>query len=233
VTVTASATDVVRLTAADLQDALALQRLIVAEVPAGHLFAKSDDDLRAYLDGERGLAFGIRGALPGRRDALVALSLLRLVLAEQPADGPKFPRVPEDEWARRACFLENTIVHPDRRKRGLHPVLLDARLAAASERGCRWFCSGVHFDNQRSWSNLLVAGLAIVGIRVDIGYPAMGLLRAADPEALATDPHDERLVAADDLAAHQAALAEDRIGVRRLADGRVVYRRLAAPGRVA
>lgn len=225
--VTASAPNVVRLTLDDLPDALALQRLVVDGVPEHHLIPKSDADLRAYLDGDRGLAFGVRGALDGRPDALLALSLLRLLTAEKPLPGPRFPRLPVDEPA---CFLENTIVHPEARSRGLHRRLLDARFAAAAERGCRWFAGGAHLANRRSWSNLLAAGLAIVGIRVDIGYPAIGLLRAVDPRALATDAADEIAVAADDASAHDAALREDRLGVALRADGTVAYRRLVTTG---
>lgn len=213
-----------RLTIDDLGDALALQRSVGDRLPAGYLFPKTDDELRAYLDGPRGAAWGI-GSVGGLR----AVALLRLPAPDQTFSGPPFPLVPAGEIGL-TCFLENTIVHPEERGRGHHRALLDARFAAAGALGKRWICAGVHLENRRSWSNLLAAGLAIVGMRRDLGYPVIGLLRPADRGVLATDAGIDRQVAVEDVAAHDAALRDGWVGLLLLPDGRVLYRRLTSRG---
>ena len=42
----------------------------------------------------------------------------------------------------------------------------------------RW---GIHLQNSVSWANLLARGMAIAGIRFDLGYPIIGLLSSCDP----------------------------------------------------
>lgn len=213
-----------RLTIDDLGDALALQRIVGDGLPAGYLFPKTDAELSAYLDGSRGAAWGI-----GPAGGLRAVALLRLPAPDQSFSGPPFPLVPADEIGL-SCFLENTIVHPEERRRGHHRTLLDARISAADAMGKRWVCAGVHLENRRSWSNLLAAGLAIVGMRRDFGYPVIGLLRPADRDVLATDAGSDRPVAVAEVEAHDAALREGWVGLRLLPDGRVLYRRLTSRG---
>jgi hypothetical protein len=87
----------------------------------------------------------------------------------------------------------------------------------------------VHLGNRVSWTNLLRAGLAIVGIRDDLGYPVLGLLRGLDSAALkATD--DVVRVAVSDEPGHRVALRDRRIGLLSADGGQVDYRRLLLTG---
>lgn len=211
------------LTAADLGDVLALQAAVAAGLPAHFIRGKSEEDLRGYLDGTRGVAYGV---VEG--DALLAMALLRLPGAAHPnpPGDPPFPLVPAADWPCHAAFLENAMVLPAARGRGYQRALLDVRLFRAAVSGMRWICAGSNLRNEVSWANLLAKGMAIAGL-LDLGFPLIGLVAAVDAAALATDPADRVAVAAQDQAGHQAALRDGYVGVRLAPDGTVIYQRLA------
>jgi hypothetical protein len=218
-----------QLTPADLGEMAALQAAVAAELPAEFMRIRGEDDLRGYLNGRLGAAFGIFD-----RDVLLATALLRLPAPDRPnpKSDPPFPIVPAADWPCHAASLENAMVLPAARGRGYQRALLRLRLAHAAAAGMKWVCSGANLLNQVSWSNLLAEELAIVGMRLDLGPPLIGLLAAFDADALATDPDDRLLVAAQDQPAHQAALRDGYVGVS-FAEGTVTYRRLSARSRAA
>lgn len=217
-----------RLVVADLPDVLALQGAVLAELPAGFVRAKAEAELWSYLDGSRGVAYGVRG---GAR--LLATSLLRVPLSAHPNAGAPFPLVPASEWPCHAAFLENAMVLPAARGRGYQRALFEMRRVHAASVGMRWLCGGVWLDNRASWTNLLRSGMVIAGIRFDRGGPVIGCLRSCDGTLPSVTP-EERLVDVHDAARHDAALRDGWVGVGPVRAGRVVYRRLRdAAGRAA
>lgn len=214
-----------QLTVADLTDIVDLQETVTAGLPVGFIRAKTESELRGYLDGTLGVAYGIvEGA------ALLAMALLRIPNESHPNAGLPFPLVPEADWPLHACFLENTMVLPAARGRGYQRTLLDARLFHATSPKMKWICAGVHLQNSVSWTNLLAEGMVIAGIRFDPGYPVIGLLASSDASALASDASDQVLVSTRDHARHQAVLQDGYIGVRLASDGAVIYQRLSSHG---
>lgn len=228
------------LTVADLTDIVELQKTVAPRLPAGFVRFKSESELRLYLDGTLGVAYGVvEGA------ALVAMSLLRIPDEKHPNEGLRFalasPGVvvaaglgeimAEEDWALYTCFLENAMVLPEARGRGYQRALLDARLAHAVSAKMRWICAGAHLQNSVSWTNLLAKGMAIAGMRFDAGYPIVGLLRSFDKLTLAAEPSDRVSVSAHDHSQHQAALRNGYIGLGLASDGAVIYRRLARRAR--
>ncbi len=211
---------------ADLPDLLALQAAVAAGLPPHFLRNRTEDDLRGYLNGRLGVAFGMVD-----RDVLLATALLRLPSVDRPnpESDPPFPVVPAADWPSHAAFLENAMVVPAARGRGFQRALLRLRLAHAAAAGMKWVCAGSNLHNEASWRNMLAEEMAIVGL-IDPGHPVVGLLVAFDADALATAPGDALAVAAQDQAAHQAALRDGYIGVSVSADGTVTYRRLLAAG---
>ncbi|MGL4573343.1 MAG: GNAT family N-acetyltransferase [Burkholderiaceae bacterium] len=205
----------------DLIRVLRLQHNISTQLPAGFLRAKSERDLYAYLDGTAGLAFGVV-----QQDQLLAAALLRLPSEEHPNQGLQFPHVPAVDWPRHTAFLENAMVHPSARGRGYQRLLLEARFACAAERGMRWVCAGVHFNNSTSWNNLLAQGMVIAGMRLDMGYPILGLLGTLNARGLLVNLVDQIRVAGDEHLRHQAVLQSGYVGARRAPDGAVLYQRL-------
>jgi GNAT superfamily N-acetyltransferase len=215
-----------RLSLADLPALIELRATVMAGLPPGFVWPRTEAQLRAYLDGA-GAAFGVSGS----DGALDACALLRFPGAGRANPTPAFPLVPGADWPLRACGLEGTVVRPAVRGRGLQRALVDARLACAAQAGMRWTCAGVRLENAVSWANLLARGLAIVGMRSDPGYPILGLLRPLGPRALWTDPGDRVLVGVADAARHRAVLDAGYIGVRLEADESVAYERLVTrPG---
>jgi GNAT superfamily N-acetyltransferase len=217
----AAAPTIRQLGIADLADVLALQAEVSADLPAHFIGSKSESDLRGYLYGTHGVAYGMVAG-----DTLLAAALLRLPDAAHPnAKGdPPFPLVPEADWPCHAAFLENAMVLPAARGRGYQRALLDVRMFRAAASGMRWICSGCNLRNAASWSNLLARGMAIVGL-LDRGFPLIGLLAAVDAAMLVSDPRDRVAVAAQDQAGHQAVLRDGYIGVRLATDGTVIYQR--------
>jgi hypothetical protein len=222
---TAESPFVRQLTLADLPAMVALREAVNAKVPAGFLRSKTESEIRAYLDGTHGVAYGI---VEG--SALLAVSLLRVPDENHPNAGLPFPLVPEEEWSLRACFLENTMVLPAARGRGYHRILLDARLCHAASAEMRWICAGIHLQNSLSWANLLARGMAIAGIRCDLDYPIIRLLSSCDAVALTSDSSDQVSISPQDPSQHQAALQDGYIGVRLASDGAVIYQRLSSHG---
>jgi GNAT superfamily N-acetyltransferase len=215
-----------QLTQADLADALALQAAVAAGLPAHFIRVRSEDELRGYLNGRLGVAFGIFD-----RDVLLATALLRLPSPDHPnpQSDPPFPLVPAADWPCHAAFLENAMVLPAARGRGFQRALLLLRLAHAAVSGMKWVCAGANLRNEASWRNLLAEEMAIVGL-IDRGFPAIGLLAAFDADALATVADDRLAVPAQDQAGHQAALRDFYVGVGLAPEGTVIYRRLSAHG---
>ena len=209
------------LTIDDLPHIIELQRAVAAELPEGYIRPKTESDLRAYLDGPLGAAYGVVQA-----DDLLAMSLLRIPNERNPncASVP-FPLVPRDDWPLRACFVESTMVLPGARGRGFQRALLSARLLHAASAQMRWICAGVHLGNTVSWTNLLAKGMAIVGTRSEAGYPVIGLLRGVGELALASDSSDRVSAKAHDSGVVQAVLDDGYIGVRMASDGAVVFHR--------
>ncbi len=224
---TIAAANVRRLKASDLPHIVDLQAAVAAALPATANFIrdKSAGELRAYLDGTRGVAYGVVDG-----DALQAMALLRLPSAahRNQAGDPPFPLVPATDWPFYAAFLENAMVRPAARGRGYQRALLDVRLFRAAALGMRWICAGANLSNAVSWKNMLAKGMAIAGIRRDLGFPLIGLLAALDKTALKSDPRDCVAVDAQDQARHHAALRDGYIGVRLAADGAVIYQRLTS-----
>jgi len=200
---------------------LALQEVVSADLPAGFLWPKSERELRDFLTGARGVAYGISAGA-----TLLALSLLRIPDRRHPNGSPRFRLVPEADWALRAGFLENTMVRPPARGRGCQRALLAVRLSHARSSGMRWACAGVRLRNRTSWANLIAKGLVIADMRFYLGEPMIGLLGSLDGPALASDPADRLSVGADDAALHRAALRGGYVGVRLAPDGSVTYQRL-------
>jgi hypothetical protein len=223
--ITADSRIVRQLTLADLPAMVALREAVNAKLPAGFISSKIESEVRAYLDGTHGVAYGI---VEG--GALLAVSLLRVPDENHPNAGLPFPLVPEEDWSRWACFLENTMVLPAARGRGYHRILLDARLCHAASAAMRWICAGIHLQNSLSWANLLARGMAIAGIRCDLDYPIIRLLSSCDAVALTSDSSDQVSISAQDPSQHQAALQDGYIGVRLASDGAVIYQRLSSHG---
>ena len=213
-----------QLTIADLTGSLELQAAVGDELPAGFMRLKSERELRAYLDGTLGVAYGIV-----ERAELVAMALLRIPDERHPNTGPPFPLVPEADWPLSACLLESAMVRPAGRGRGFQRTLIDARLLRAASSRMRWACAGVALQNAASWVNLLGRGMAIAGMRFDPGYPVLGLLRSLDSTRLTTDPDEQVTVPVADAARHHAALLSGYVGVRRAPRGAVIYQRLRSP----
>jgi GNAT superfamily N-acetyltransferase len=220
--VAAEPSPVKRLTVADLAAVVELQTAVTSGLPAGFIWPRTEQTLRGYLDGTLGAAYGI-----AEGDALVAVSLLRVQDSGHPLVGPRFRLVPEADWSRHACFLENTMVVPAARGRGYQRALIGTRLAHAASAGMRWACAGIALENSVSWANLLAEGMVIADIRCDLGYPIIGLLRAFNAPELKFDPDDRVLVGGRDHVQHQAALQAGYIGVSLTPDGAVVYQRLS------
>src|SRR5262245_469008 len=214
-----------QLKVADLSAVVALQEAVTAELPVGFVRSKAESEFCAYLDSTRGIAYGIV-----KGNALLAIALLRIPDEKHPNAGLPLPLVPEEDWSVCACFLENTMVLPAVRGRGYHRILLRARLAHAASVRMKWICAGVHLQNVVSWTNLLARGMAITGIRFDLGYPLIRLLRSNYTIALPSDSNDQVWISAQDPSQHQAALQDGYIGVRLGSDGGVVYQRLSSHG---
>jgi GNAT superfamily N-acetyltransferase len=211
-----------RLAVPDLAEVVAIQEAVTAALPQGYVRKKSEADLREYLDGSVGLAYGI-----GAPAALQAMSLLRVPSRRHPnlVGGPPFPIVPPADWPLQAGFVENTLVLPEARGRGHQRALLDRRLADAEAAGMRWLCGGGHLENVASWRNLLARGFVVAGIRLDYGFPVIGLLYAFDPRALASNAGDALRAPLRDVAMHEAALAGGYVGVSVDPDDTIVYQR--------
>jgi GNAT superfamily N-acetyltransferase len=205
----------------DMLDVFDLEGSVAALAPQGFIRPKDDGEVHGYLDGTLGAAYGVVDGM-----GLSAVSLLRLP-SEAHANGglTPFPRVPAEHWQHHVAFSENTMVRRAARGRGYQRMLLDARIDHAERAGMKWVCSGVHLDNVVSWSNLMAKGMAIVGIRVDYGYPVIGLLKGFQPGALASDPTDHVLVSLADAKRHEAVLDAGYVGVQPIGDT-VVYQRL-------
>jgi GNAT superfamily N-acetyltransferase len=205
----------------DLMRVLRLQLYVSVHLPAGFFRAKSERDLYAYLDSTAGAAFGIT-----QGNQLLATALLRIPSNEHPNRGPLFPHVPAEDWPRHAAFLENAMVHPSARGRGYQRLLLEARFTYAAKRGMRWVCAGVHFNNSTSWNNLLAQGMVIAGLRLDMGYPVLGLLGTLNARAMPVNLVDQVRVSGDEHLQHQTVLQNGYVGAQRTPDGAVLYQRL-------
>ena len=213
-----------RLTTDDTAAVVGLQAAVLAGLPPGFLFPKDEVEFRAYLDGALGGAWGVVDD-----GALVAASLLRVPAESRPNAPPRFRLVPEEDWPLHACFLQNTMVLPVARGRGYQRALLDARLSHAAAIGMRWVGAGISLQNRVSWANLLARGMVVADIRLDLGHPIIGLLRASDPSALASDASQQRVVGASGPAQHHAALQDGYVGVRLAPDQSVIFQRLSSP----
>lgn len=151
-----------RLTVADLADVVEIQKGVTDGLPVGFIRSRTESELRAYLDGTLGVAYGVVDGT-----ALLAMSLLRIPDENHPnRTSLPFPRVPERDWPLRACLLENTLVLPTARGRGYQRALLAVRVSHAASARMKWICAGVQLQNSVSWANLLAIGMAIVGIRL-------------------------------------------------------------------
>jgi uncharacterized protein YqjF (DUF2071 family) len=70
---TADSPFVRQLTVTDLSAMVALQEAVTAKLPVGFVRSKTESEVRAYLDGTHGIAYGmVEGS------ALLAISLLRI-----------------------------------------------------------------------------------------------------------------------------------------------------------
>ena len=206
---------------ADLREVVALQDTVTDALPQGYVRKMSEADLRTYLDGSQGRAYGF-----GEPGALQCMSILKIPSERHPnPDGLPFPIVPPADWPRHAAFVANTLVMPAARGRGYQRALLERRIADAGSFGMRWLCAGSHLENVTSWRNLLARGFVVAGMRLDYGFPVIGLVFPYDREALTSDPADALRIPLRDIAAHGSAFAESYIGVRFEQDGTIVYQR--------
>jgi hypothetical protein len=128
-----------------------------------------------------GVAYG-----PFEDGKLQATALLRLPSLTRPnTQLTPFPRVPREDWALSAAFLENTIVHPRVRGRGFQHLLIDACFKHARAVRMKWVCSGVHLKNEISWANLHNAALTegCIGVRLTGDTVVYQRLRTTDAVA--------------------------------------------------
>jgi hypothetical protein len=210
-----------RLGPDDLPQFLHLHHSVAAALPPGFIQPRDAKELRRFLDGSAGLAFGAADL-----GGLQACALLRLPTRAQPNQGDTFPRVPARDWPGHAAFLANALVAPAARGRGLHRRMLALRIERARAAGMRWVCAGVALANRTSWRNLLTLGMRICGIRFDLGPPLIGLVMPLQPGmALRCDARDELQVASQDADGHRAACESGYLGACCAADGRIVYQR--------
>jgi len=212
-----------KLNNADLREILAIQEAVLPDLPEGFIFPKDEAQLCTYLDGTRGVAFGI-----AQGGTLAAISLLRLPSAAEPnpATPFPFPLVPEADWPRHASFVEYTLVRPEARGRGYHGALWEVRVSHAAGAGMRWLCAGVALENVVSWGNLLAKGMAVVGMRTDLGYPLIGLLKPLRRPPLRGNPRESVEVPLRETSRHRALLGAGYIGVQRTSAGNLIYQRL-------
>jgi GNAT superfamily N-acetyltransferase len=204
-----------------------LQDAVTRDLPEGYIRPKTPDDLAGYADGRLGAAFGIVAD-----DALLAMSLLLIPSEERPNPGTiPVPRVPAEDWPLHACFLANTMVLPDARGRGYQRALIEARFVHAAHASMKWVCAGVHLANTASWRNLLARGMTIVGLRLDFGYPVIGLIASLGEPLPVRETAGQMTVGALDHTRHEFALKHGYVGVRIAPDGGVVYRRAASDQR--
>jgi GNAT superfamily N-acetyltransferase len=213
------------LGAADLGEVVALQEAVTGGLHEGYVRKMAEADLRAFLDGTAGRAYGV-----GAAGSLECFAMLRIPSKARPnpSVGPPFPIVPPEDWPLHAAFVANTLVLPASRGRGYQRALLERRIADAEAAGMGWLCGGAHLSNVVSWRNLLARGFVIGGVRVDIGLPAIGLVFGYGARSIATDPGDALYVPLGDVAAHQDAFAKGRVGVRVDPDGTIAYQRRIA-----
>jgi hypothetical protein len=209
------------LTAADLLAAIALQRHVESDLPAGFIRGKTEAELAAYLGGAAGVAYGICSG-----DTLLAIGLLRLPDRQHPLSGECFPFVPETDWPLRAAMLEHAMVLPSARRSGYQQALICARIAHAKRcAGVRWICAGVQLANAASWRNLMRSGMVLVKSRTQAGRTLLALLMSLDDAVLHTRPSDQRWVIEQDAKGHAAALGAGYFGVRPGLGGTVIYQR--------
>jgi hypothetical protein len=224
-----------QLASADLPAIVELQQSVLADLPAGFLRPRTANELAGYLDGTRGAAFGIEDGA-----GLAATGLVTLPSASEPGEtlateiarrGVVYSagmreRISDEDWMRGTCFLGNDMVRRAARGRGYQRALITARLAHAAAADMRWAFSGVHLGNAASWRNLLAHGMAIIVVRFDPRHPVIGLIRAVSAPSIATDASDRLAVAAHEPSQHEAAVKAGYVGVRRGANGAVVYEKL-------
>jgi hypothetical protein len=207
------------LTAADLPAAIALQRHVENDLPAGFLRGKTESELVAYLGGAVGVAYGVCSG-----DELLSMGLLRLPARQHPLAGECFPLVPQADWPLRIAILEHAMVSPSARRSGHQQALICARIAYAKRcAGVRWIGAGVQLANAASWRNLLRGGLVLVKSRTQAGRTLVALLMNVDDATLQTRPSDQRWVIEQDAERHAAALSAGYFGVRPGLGGTVIY----------
>lgn len=209
------------LTVADLPAAVALQRHVESDLPAGFIRGKTESELAAYLGGVVGVAYGVCSG-----DELLSMGLLRLPTRQHPLTGECFPFVPEADWPLRAAILEHAMVSPSARRSGHQQALICARIAHAKRcEGVRWIGAGVQLTNAASWRNLMRGGLVLVKSRTQAGGTLIALLLSLDDAVLHTRPSDQRWVIEQDTDGHAAALSAGYFGVRPGLGGTVIYQR--------
>lgn len=213
-----------RLNHGDLQQVLKLQSDSLANLQKGTIHPKSEVEIIQYLNGSVGVVFGIE-----KKSVIIAFSILQTPNIENPNRGLKFKIIPNDDWLYHTCFIENTIVDKNFQGRGFQKLLIDIRISVAIDKGMKWICAGVKFDNIKSWKNLLSKGMAIVDFRKDRGYLTLGLAQKLNQEPL-TLYTEQKIVALDDEGAHQNALSEGFVGIDLIYQDKgishLVYKRL-------
>jgi ribosomal protein S18 acetylase RimI-like enzyme len=212
-----------RLAVGDLAALRALERTVKdAGLPEGFLTTKSDAELMGYLTGAVGRAYAVF-----ERGQLNAAALMRLPQPGQSnAGGGGFPRLSASDWAHRTAFMENAMVAPEARRRGLHRALVDARLADARLAAMEWLTSGARLRNPSSWYGLIASGMTLVGARTDAqGHEVVALLLPLNGRPIATDPQDLKRISRDDAQAHILALNAGYLGIGVEHGDRVIYAR--------
>jgi GNAT superfamily N-acetyltransferase len=219
--------DVRQLERGDMLRIARLTAAVRADVPQGYLRDKPQDELLGYLNGTRGVAFGVIEA-----ENLVAMALLKIPSEPYPNDiSDPFPFIEPEHWRVGTAMLEYAMVLPSARGRGLQRRLMQARLNQAAAAHMQWACTGMVFRNTVSFTNALRCGMTIVGTRVNGNVPVIGLLKpltALVSEQLRTDANDELHVSMQDFAQHVAALNRGYLGIGVTRAGVVRYQRRVA-----
>jgi GNAT superfamily N-acetyltransferase len=117
--------------------------------------------------------------------------------------------------AGRVALLSAAMVEPTHRGQGLHPALIEARIALARERGASELLVRAAPANALSRRTLLEHGFAVVWLGVQAeGSLRHVLWRPVDGAAWQADESALAWAAADDLAQQHRLLEEGWIGVR-------------------
>lgn len=213
-----------KLSINDIGQIYHLQERITKNLSNGFVHSKSKEELSDFINGNKGITIGIEA-----NGKVVAFSILQVPNISNPNTNLKFKNIPDEDWGLATCFIENTIVQEKFQGKGLQKLLVDLRISVAINYNMKWICSGVNFENNVSWMNLIKKGLFIVDYREDRGYLTLGLSQKINQEPLAFSKNNELKVKTTDKNAHINAIDNGFIGVKLIKeenDKFVIYNKL-------